>query len=253
MKRFITLFVTFVIIASCIGISASALNSDSPYKYINDQAGVLTDKQEKDLNSKLKSFGKENKFDLAVVLVNGIDTEYDRMTFADDYYDYNGYKDDGALLLVNIAENKEYYRGNSWISTKGKCIDLIDEDAISEIGGKLTPQLLNGNYYKAVDSFPEAVSSIVKTRKVIQLGITALVTLAVCVIVAFVYTGSLKKQLKSVNYATEANNYVVENSLGISRAYDHFLYANITKTARESSNNSSHTSSSGSSHGGGGF
>lgn len=231
--------------------------TNCPYKYIKDQAGVLTDSQEKEINDKLTAFKENNKLDLVVVLTNGIDNgEYyydDRMAFADDYYDYNGYSKDGALLLVNIGASDVYTRGNSWISTSGKCIGLL-EDEISNIGSKLTFKLENGSFYEASMAFPDIIGDFIKSNKRTQYGIIGLITLVISLIGAFAYTKTLKNQLKSVKDATDANDYIVNNSLNVVRSYDHFLYSHVTKTARESSSGgSSHTSSSGSSHGGGGF
>ncbi len=230
----------------------------APYKYIKDHAGVLTDSQEKAINEKLISFYKDNDADLVVVLTNGLDNgDYyndDRMDYADDYYDYNGYSKDGALLLVNISAFDEYFSKNSWISTSGKFIGRISDDDVSDIGSKLTPILENGDYNRAVNEFITLVEKDIKDDNAQSIGSLVLIVIVVSVIVAFVYTGRLKKELKSVQSATEANDYLVDNSLVLTGSYDHFLYSHVTKTAKSSSNgSSSHTSSSGSSHGGGGF
>lgn len=248
MKRIVSLFAALLLIIACVGVCTA-----SPYPYIYDQAGVLTDEQESALNDRLRSFSQANSLDLVVVLTSGVNTEYDRMTFADDYYDYNGYAEDGALLLVNLDALGCYTRGNSWISTAGRCIDRITQEDISDIGAELTPLLLNGSYYEAVSLFPDLVGSVLGGHRTDDLGIMGLVTLVVCFIGAFAYTGKLKKELKSVSDAANANSYVVEHSLTVTRGYDHFLYATITKTKKESKSSSSHTSSSGHSHGGGGF
>ena len=50
--------------------------------------------------------------DLVVVTANTLGGK-SPMEYADDYYDYNGYTDDGALLLVSM-EDRDW-----WISTKG--------------------------------------------------------------------------------------------------------------------------------------
>ncbi len=248
MKKIVSLFAALLLTVFCVSICAA-----SPYPYINDQADVLTEEQERALDEKLGSFSRENALDLVVVLASGIDTEYDRMTFADDYYDYNGYAEDGALLLVNLDALGCYTRGNSWLSTAGSCIDRITPEDISDIGAELTPLLLNGSYYEAVSLFPDLVGNVLQAHRTGNLGIMGLIALVVGFIGAFAYTGKLKKQLKSVSDAANANSYVVDHSLTVTRGYDHFLYATITKTKKESKSSSSHTSSSGSSHGGGGF
>ena len=232
-----------------------ANRTNCPYTYIKDQAGVLTDDEEKALNDTLTAYHDKTGCDLVIVMTNGVDPD-DRMAFADDYYDYHGYGKDGALLLVNIGEDDVYSRGNSWISTSGSYIDLISDDDIDDIGSELTPLLLEGKFYDAADRFVVLVDRIIVGQRVAVIGVSALAACLICVIVAFIYCGKLKAQLKSVQNAADANDYIVDNSLNITQSYDHFLYSHVTKTAKESKRSggsSSHTSSSGSSHGGGGF
>lgn len=268
MKRIISIFIALVSFVTFLSFSAFAEPSDEvnrifeeygancPYKYIKDQADVLTDSQENELEDILTEFRENNKFDLVIVFANCVET-YDRMSFSDDYFDYNGYGygngRDGALLLVNVAKDKTYSVSNSWISTSGRGIDFINDDDISEIGSKLTPLLLNGSYYNAGKLFPTLVKSGIDAKKTKSYAIIGIISLIVSIIVAFIYCGKLKGDLKSVKLATNANEYAVPGSLKINRSYDHFLYANVSKTRRESKSSSTHTSSSGRTHGGGGF
>ncbi len=135
------------------------------------------------------------------------------------------------------------------------------------------PQLSSGNYYEAfntlVDKSAEAmeayktggefppeytseISSGSKEPYNPATGVAAFIIIGL--IVAFIYTGILKGQLKSVRYAANANNYIDENSVDINVSKDTFLYASVTKTVRETKSSgggsSTHTSSSGRSHGG---
>lgn len=51
--------------------------------------------------------------------------------YADDYYDYNGYADDGALYLIDLDN------GSVWISTAGKMIRYLTDariDAVIDAG-----------------------------------------------------------------------------------------------------------------------
>lgn len=233
---------------------------NNPYKYIADQAGVLSDTEKKAIDDKLQAFREENEYDVVIVTVTGISPD-DRMEYADDYYDYNGYgygdDKDGVLLLVNIDAGNEYFQGNSWISTCGKLIDPIDDDAVSSIGGELTPLLLEGKYYDAVNLFPDLICEEVSDYNRSKVIFIVFFAGIFSVIVACLYTNKLKKALKSVRYADNANDNIVDGSMSISRSYDNFLYSHVSKTARpsssSSSSSSSHTSSSGTSHGGGGF
>ena len=254
MKKRIPFFLTLALIfCFCIPVFAQSEPTEETRIFVYDQDGVLTDAQEQTLNDKLTAFREKNQFDLVIVFANGV---LDRKSYADGFYDQNdfgyGKSKDGALLLVNVGPDHTYTKSNSWISTCGSGMELIPDEDISDIGAELTPLLLEKKFYEAADRFADLADAKIHEAKVGRILRTVLITAAVCTICAFIYCGKLKRQLKSVHFAADANNYVVENSLGITRAYDHFLYAHVSRVAKES--NSSHSSgSSGSSHGGGGF
>ena len=78
-------------------------------------------------------------------------------------------------------------------------------------------------------------------------------------IVALIVTGSLKRQLTSVKSQTAAADYLKRDSLRLTDKEDLFLYANVSKTVRQTDSGSrsgggggggSHFSSGGVSHGG---
>lgn len=256
MKKIICIiFSIFVVCLSVMPIYAAG-EANNQFNII-DNADVLTDAQETSLNDKLTAFRDSNKFDVVIVTSTGVLPD-ERMAYADDFYDYNNYgygkNRDGVLLLVNIGTDGVYSEGNSWISTCGKGIKYVNDEKIAEIGRNLTPLLVSGNYDEALNLFPALVKADISEN--IRKSITFIIvfTVIVSAISAFLYGSNLKKKLHTVEEAAEADEYIRNDSLRITRSYDHFLYANVTMVKRESSNNSStHTSSSGTTHGGGGF
>lgn len=225
-------------------------------RYVIDQAGVLTYGEIQMLNDRIASLRDELEFDIVIVTVKGLSPD-DRMAYADDFFDYNGYGygDDysGALLLVNVQEDNTYISGNSWVSTCGKGIRAYSDDDIQSLGSEITPYLELSDYYYAFDKFIDRTVEEVQGKKNYPLIFG--VAIAVGIFGAVFYTKKLKNDLISVREATDANNYLVDNSLYLSQSYDNFLYSTVTRRAKpkESSSSSTHTSSSGRSHGGGGF
>lgn len=63
-----------------------------------------------------------------------------------------------------------------------------------------------------------------------------LICLAIAVIAAFVVTGIMKAQLKSVRRQNSAGSYIVEGSFRLTHSRDLFLYRNVTRRARPKDN-----------------
>ena len=85
----------------------------------------------------------------------------------------------------------------------------------------------------------------------------AVIALVAGLLIAAIYTASLKGQLKSVQAQRAAASYVKNGSLNVTNSRDFFLYRHVSRTEKSSSSDSrsgsgTHTSSSGATHGGGG-
>lgn len=229
------------------------------YKYVVDSADVLTDEEENALNNKLTEVYETYGYDLVILTTMGVDPD-ERMATADDYYDYNDYCGNGALLLSNFQEDGTYVSGNSWISTSGSCISNITDDDIQNIGYDITYYLESGEYKSAFTAFIQETVATVEDNQSAEKSnkymIIVVCMLVVGIVGAFIYTGRLKRQLISVAEARDANNYLVDGSMNITNSRDTYLYSNVVrreKPKESKSGSSTHTSSSGSSHGGGGF
>lgn len=63
-----------------------------------------------------------------------------------------------------------------------------------------------------------------------------LICLAVAAAAAFVVTGMMKAQLKSVRRQDSAGSYIVEGSFRLTHSRELFLYRNVTRHARPKNN-----------------
>lgn len=59
-----------------------------------------------------------------------------------------------------------------------------------------------------------------------------LICLAIAVAAAFIVTGIMKAQLKSVRRQNAAGSYVVEGSFRLTHSRDLYLFKNVTRHAR---------------------
>ena len=260
--------VTGIAMLMPLSLSASAQLNNPELPRVVDNADLLTDAQEKSLSDKIDNITEKHDFDVVILTEESIDG-YSPMSYADDYYDYEGYgadsAGDGVLFLINMEER------DWWISTKGYGITVFTDYGIDKIGDIMVPDLSDGNYYNAFETFLSTTEEYIKsadsgkpydvdntyktsadrTRLIlISVGVGLGIGLVVALIVVLIF----KSQLKSVKFEFAAREYEVKSSFNVTRSHDVFLYRNVTKRKKPENNggSSTHIGSSGSSHGGGG-
>lgn len=247
--------------------------------YCVDNADIIFDLNEEDLEARLKELSEEIGMDVVVVTTNSLDGK-SAMEYADDYYDYNGYAEDGTLFLVSMeGEDGDH---DWWVSTKGYAIDCMTDYVINEvIRQECVGSLSNGDYYIACDKFASIVEDcckeekdsgkpydtnnlytnrygkVIKSEKKQQTVKGIVISLIIAAVVALIVMLSVKRSYKPVRFNRSAANYLVDGSLAVTQSYEHFLYSTVSKTAKSDNSgsgggSSTHTSSSGSTHGGGG-
>lgn len=245
------IFSAILAMAMCVTFSAvnvSATNADK----IVDNADILSDSEEQKLEERMLDIVDKYDYDIAVVTINSTDGK-SMMAYADDYYDYNYYGENGLMLLYNYSTNEAY------ITTDGKGIRAFTDKGISAVGKEVRPLLNSGSYYDAFESFADVSEKHIDYYEsngkayspknyfiifVISLGIGLLFAAIICI--------ALKSQLKTAVMQTNAKAYVRSGSRNVTYARDIYLYKKVSRRKIESNNGSStHTSSSGDTHGGG--
>ena len=225
-----------------------------------DQADLLTDAQEAALLSKLDTISNKHGMDVVVVTADTLEGK-SPTAYADDFYDYNGYCEDGILLLVSMEDS------DWWISTAGYGITAFTDAGIEYLGNRFVPSLSDGDYAGAFEIYANTCDEFITqaktgdpydTHNLPKEPFDFLMNLAICfvigLVIAAIATAIMKGQLKSVRSQAGASSYVKSGSLNVTHRQDLFLYRDVKRTAKpkDSGGSSTHTSSSGRSHGGGG-
>lgn len=263
---------------------------------LTDAAGLLSDSDRDALERLLDETSERLQFDIAVVTVDDFTTSemryegsggsrgYTVTDFADDVYDYYGfgYGDDrdGCILVLSMADRDWH------ISTCGYGITALYDSAIDYIGDEMIScGLSDGDYYSAFSRYAELCEMYVEEARnrgdvyneedyyynndyyndgsSLYLIILRykwksylLFSLIAGAVIGFIGLAGLKAKMKTVRFRRDADNYIVRDSLNITRSSDRFLYSSVsrTKIVREetSGGSSTHVSSSGTTHGGGG-
>ena len=255
------LFGILFVILLCLSLSVSAFaQNDMPL--LVDDADLLIDSEESALLSKLETISNHQQMDIVIVTVNGLYGKTPR-DYADDFYDFNGYSEDGILLLISM-EDSDWY-----ISTSGYGITAITDAGLEYMADQFLDDLSNGNYYDAFVTYADLCNEFTNMarsgdpfdvedlpKEDFNYITTLLVSFGIGLVVAFIITGKMKGKLKTVRRQSEATAYVKTGSMKVTQSRDLFLYKRVDRHAKSQESTSggsrTHTSSSGRTHGGGG-
>lgn len=275
MKKKILSCVIALLLCFPFGITVFAENQSKAPRLV-DNAGILSNDDIIDLTQKLDELSEREKIDVAIVTVKSLEGT-SLMNYADDFYDENGYgfgeNYDGVLYLINVDNDGEYYSGNSWISTCGYAITVFTDAGIQYIGETITPDLLNGDFTTAFNTYIDLADDFILQAKTdvpydvdnlpnepFPVVLALIFSLIIGFIISFIATCIMKGKLKTVHENNSAVEYFVKDSLKVTSNKDVFLYSHVDRIKKAESSSggsrggsSTHTSSSGRSHGGGGF
>ena len=223
---------------------AFAPTSPTGYTYIVDEADILADSEEAQLESQLLEIRERLGFDVVIVTTPHTGS-YSTTDYADKFYEDNGYgygpNRDGVLLLVSMEDGR-------WAtSTAGYGITALTDYGLSQIEDELVNNLNKGNFARAFETFADRCDEYVTSAKngyIIDVGnepkkpfpwaSRGIIALLVGLAGGVAGTGSARSQLKTVYSQPRAGSYVVSDSFvldpGSSR--DLFLYRNVSRIPR---------------------
>ncbi|OQA48647.1 MAG: hypothetical protein BWY46_01285 [Firmicutes bacterium ADurb.Bin300] len=279
MKRVISLFFTAVLMlclmADAFAQDGTLYSRQSGYSYdeaisrVIDEASILTDNEESQLQEKIEFILSEYSFDVVILTVNTIGSKTAE-AFADDYYDYNNYgygeNADGLLFMLNMGE-RDYYT-----STCGKGIEIFTDYGIEYISNRVVEKLTIGDYFEAFSEYLELVERFLRDEKsgkpvydvysqfrenVFDIGAKGFVAcLLIGFFVSLIIVKAMKSKMNTAKVNESARAYIEPNSFKLTKSEDTFLFRTTMRVKVQNTQGSggsrTHTGSSGRSHGGGG-
>ena len=144
-----------LVLAAALAVPAFAVEggfADLYYRMFDD-AEVLTEDEDNELEDALEELSLRQSFDVTIATIESMESVgADSMEqFADDLYDYCQYgygpDMDGVLLLVSVGDRKWH------ISTCGYGITAFTDAGIQYLGEQMTPFMADGDYAGAFRTF----------------------------------------------------------------------------------------------------
>ena len=255
-RKLLFIFSSLLLILSTLLSSHAAENGT---KHLYDNANLLAFTEKLEIESLLYNLSEKHDLDIVIVTTDSCENKSPR-AYADDFYDENGFSDDGVLLLISMYDSDWY------ISTAGYGITAFTDAGIDYLADRFVPFLSNELYFDAFSVFIQDCDNFIYQANMgepydigtlpkapFDAATSLLISLVIGFIIAFIITGVMKSSLTPVKLSPHASSYIKDGSLEITNSRDFFLYRNITRTPKASSSgggSKTHRSSSGRSHGG---
>lgn len=238
-KLFSFLFCLLLLASLILPVSA-----DSPL--VMDYARVMSTTDAADLEVRCRELQSTYGLDVVILTAPKL---YDVpiQTFADDFYDNNGYAEDGVLFLLDMG-------GRQWyISTAGSAIEGLSDRDLTKIEDTVIPYFSEGRYYAGFSKFLNLLPGLL-TNDTSMGGGSFFVSLLVSAGLAGIVLLIMRSTMNTKKPQRSAGNYETEGTYHLRTHQDLFLYSNVSKRPRPQNNSSGggsvHLGSSGRSHGG---
>lgn len=273
-RKLICLFLAVMLLS--LTISAGA---DETLWRVIDNADLLDVAEESAHEETIRLLREQYAMDVVILTVHSLEGKTPQ-TYADTYYDENGYgcgeKKSGLLLLISMEERDWY------ISTCGEAIYALTDYGIQRLGD----ELLSGFGISYDDGFRMFLNALPEYFEAYQSGPpidgyadysgdyyhgdqeevvyyeeeftpSILLSFLIGLAVAGISIGVMRRGMNTKRFQRSAAGYMQDNSFCMHQQQDLFLYSNVSKVRRQESkpsggSSSVHRSSSGSRHGGGG-
>lgn len=223
-------------------------------KNVYDDAGLLSDSEIKQLSKQIASIEKKLGIDIYILTTNddlGYSSDiYIDYFFKEGHVDKNIFKEDTAILLINMDYREVYLSGY------GHCQDQLNSSRIHSITDKIASYLTKGQYYQACEIAVDKVAHYMTTDYFyFQVWFQLLVALGISAIIVAIMAFSRETPI-----TTNANTYLDQNQSRLRFHHDNYIRTVVTKTKKpESGSNGGHgggghssSGPSGHSHSGGG-
>lgn len=244
-----------------------------------DNAHLLTGEEADALSSAAWDLREAYGMDVVILTEEGLGGKTPQ-EYADDYYDSQGYGENGLLFLLSMEERDWY------ISTTGTAIYALTDYSIQKLGEEALPYLSAGDYAGGFAAFLKALPTYLNAYQAGQpidgfvapsgdfytgdreevvhyeaprhLGFAhVLIALAIGLLAGGITLGGMVYAMNTKRPQRSANAYLDQYHLG--RCRDLFLYSHVDRIPKPEppktgggGGSSVHTGSSGSRHGGGG-
>ena len=237
MKKFLLILLALL----CVSLPAMA------GERVIDHADLLSDSEEAALRNDIAAIQSEYGLDVAIAFEDSY-SGYSIMRYAADYYEAQGYDEDGLLFLLTMYE-REYTT-----VPHGAAIQIFTDYGLDAIHENITPYLSAGDYFGAMNRYLRHIRRYIQQAEsgeaydvdnqvTLQTPWERMVEIAPIIliaafVIALIVALVLKSQMKTVRRQAGAASYVKDGSFQLTRVQDIYLYTTTRRRKIETESSS---------------
>ena len=264
-KKFLALLTFVLMLFIFVPYVPSYADSSNGTPRVTDDADLLSDSEERQLEDKLAKISEKYKCDVIIITVDSIGYT-DPNKYANDFFTSNGFgigkTNSGVSLLLSMEGRDWAVTAHSKTTKKGaqKIFPYTKTDAIGEA---ILSDLSAGNYYNAFDKYASQVEKYLNQYKMKRIAAIP-ISFVIGFVISLIIMSSQKATLKSVHTQPAARSYLANANVSgndmrngitngangstagkvaagvaagilLSIATEQFLYSNVSKTPKQTS------------------
>ena len=237
MKRKLAICFVCLLLAALMVLPVSAKSTR-----IQDFANLMTSEEDQYLEQWCNQFDIHYAMDIVILTVPST-IDFSPQDFADNFYENNGYADDGLIFLLDMGSRRWH------ISTSGTAIEALSDRDLEKIEQKVIPYFSEGRYFDGFCKFLEILPDYLEEDSGANLFLAALIGAGIAGIILLI----MRSAMNTKRPQRSADTYEIDGSYHLNTHQDLFLYSRLSKREKPketSSGSTTHRSSSGRSHGG---
>jgi len=254
MKRTFLILIALLMLCFAMAAPVSAASGD----FVTDGAGILTDQQRQELNSKAADITKKYECDVRIYIVKDMGTtdayEYAKTVYRDNKFGY-GSEQSGLLLMLSMKDRDyaliAYGFGNTAFTDHGKDVML---------NNFILPKLKDDKYYDAFLAYLNKAEEYLgmaragtpfdlNTDPDVQArnkGALIAVNIIIPIVVALIVCLIFRSQMKTARRQRAAASYIPQGGFVLTNSNDTYLHSTeVRKTIEDKSSGGTTTDSSG--------
>lgn len=255
MKRFISFLLLLLLVLAALPCAAAASAGKT---YFYDYAETVDDREREDIETSLDEASAKYGMDIVLVAIpyqlatpkDGFVNDIVAKEYAENWYDENGFSDNGVLLVCFIGGSPEAGKDYWYIYARGDGTEIYENG--DELFDRMFEGQVSGDYANIFSAYAENALDMASVHYEYQFGTWLAISLGVGLVIALIATMVMKGKLKSVKYASDAAVYTRPGSMVLRVESDRYLYSTVTRTARPKNNSDSSSSDDGGSSSSGG-